>query len=256
MSEIIISGFVSVKSVIEAKSRIISKVLIERSRYESVTASSLRTTDKRRYETLKASGCEIEYLEKEEFERIVSNPLSGGIAAAVGERIYTPEEDFFASPGGYIAVLDGIEDPFNFAYSLRSLYASGVDGVIVPERSFFGSDDNVIRSSAGASELMNTCAVADTAEAVRILKTKGFTIASTAKEDGAKDLYRCRFKKPLCVVYGGEKRGIKREIIGMSDLLIRIKYPRDCHYSLPACSAVSVISFEIAQKLSSPGFPK
>ena len=75
---------------------------------------------------------------------------------------------------------------------------------------------------------------------------------ATAKNAKAKDLNRCKFSRPLCLVFGGEKRGIKKEILDMSQLCIKIKYPRDCHYSLPACSAISIIAFECAKKMELP----
>ncbi len=253
MDKTILSGFVSVKSVIETKSREIYKIYIEKDRYDKVMRSDLRVPEQRQYNALLNSGAECCFINSEEFEALVSNSNAGGIAAEVGERIFTPAEEVYALRNGYIAMLDGIEDPFNFAYALRSLYAAGVDAVILPERNFFTASDTVIRSSAGASELIKACCVPDLAEACRILKSKGYEIASTAKNAKAKDLYRCKIKKPLCVVFGGEKRGIKQEILDLSDQCIKIKYPRNCHYSLPACSAISIIAFECAKKFESSG---
>lgn len=253
MDKTILSGFVSVKSVIETKSRQIYKIYIEKDRYEKVMRSDLRVPEQRQYNALLNSGAECCFISSEEFDTLVQNSNAGGIAAEVGERIFTPAEEVYALRNGYIAMLDGIEDPFNFAYALRSLYASGVDAVILPERNFFTASDTVIRSSAGASELIKACCVPDLAEACRILKSKGYDIVSTAKNAKAKDLYRAKLKKPLCVVFGGEKRGIKQEILDLSDQCIKIKYPRNCHYSLPACSAISIIAFECAKKFESSG---
>ena len=250
MDKTILGGFVSVKSVIESKSRPIHKIYIEKSRYDKIMKSNLRVPEQRQYAALLNSGAECEFVSDSEFDSIMTNSNAGGIAAEVGERIFTPFEDVLKIRNGYIAVLDGIEDPFNFAYALRSLYASGVDAVILPERNFFTVSDTVIRSSAGASELIKACVVSDLAEACKSLSAKGYTIVSTAKTNKAKDLYRCKLSRPLCVVYGGEKRGISKEILDMSDLCVKIKYPRDCHYSLPACSAISVITFECARKIS------
>jgi tRNA G18 (ribose-2'-O)-methylase SpoU len=121
----------------------------------------------------------------------------------------------------------------------------------LPERNFFTASDTVIRSSAGASELIKACVVPDLFEACKALKNNGYQIVSTAKSPKSKDINRCKFKKPLCVVFGGEKRGIKQEILDSSDLCVKIKYPRNCHYSLPACSAISIIAFECAKKFES-----
>ena len=249
MNKTVIKGFVSVKSVLEAKSREIYRIIIDRDRYDSVMASDLRVPERRQYEKLIASGAEIQFVSKDDFSELVSSEGTGGIAAEAGERIFTDAAEVISVRDGYIAVLDGIEDPFNFAYALRSLYASGVDGVILPKRNFFTASDVVIRSSAGASELIKACCVDDIPASLRALKDNGYKIYSTALADGAKDLARVKLSRPLCVVYGGERRGISREILDASDCVLKLKYPRDVHYSLPACCAVSVISFEIASKI-------
>lgn len=251
MDKTILGGFVSVKSVIEAKSREIFMIYFERTRYDKVMRSDLRVPEQRQYSALLNCGAKWKLVSTEEFESIMPNPSAGGIAAEVGERIFTPYEEIISIRNGYIAMLDGIEDPFNFAYALRSLYASGVDAVILPERNFFTASDTVIRSSAGASELIKACCVPDLASAVKDLKERGYFVASTAKNNKSKDLYRCKLSRPLCVVYGGEKRGICKEILDLSDVCLKIKYPRECHYSLPACSAISIITFECAKKLES-----
>ncbi len=251
MDKTILGGFVSVKSVLEAKSREIYKIYLERNRFDTVMRSDYHQPEKRQYSALINSGVKYELISEEAFNELMQNANAGGIAAEVGERIFTPADEVLSMKNGYIAMLDGIEDPFNFAYALRSLYAAGCDAVILPERNFFTASDTVIRSSAGASELIKACCVPDLAEACRTLKANGYMIASTAKTEKAKDLYRANVKKPLCLIFGGERRGIKQEILDISDLTIKIKYPRDCHYSLPACSAISIISFECAKKISS-----
>ena len=251
MDKIILGGFVSIKSVIEAKSRQIYKIYIEKTRYENIMRSNLRLSEQRQYSALLKCGAECEFVTQEEFEKLMPNANAGGVAAEVGERIFTPYEEIASIRNGYIAVLDGIEDPFNFAYALRSLYAAGVDAVILPERNFFTASDTVIRSSAGASELIKACCVSNLANACKELKNKDYFIVSTAKNAKSKDMYRCKLRKPLCLVFGGEKRGISSEILDLSDICVKIKYPRDCHYSLPACSAISVIAFEIAHKFDS-----
>ncbi len=249
MNKTMLGGFVSVKSVIESKSRPVYKIYLEKTRFNKVMRSDLRVAEQRQYSFLINCGIEWESVETEAFEALMPNGNAGGIAAEVGERIFTPAEEILSLPKGYIAVLDGIEDPFNFAYALRSLYAAGVDAVILPERNFFTASETVIRSSAGASELIKACCVPDLTEACKTLKENGYFIVSTAKNEKSKDLYRCNFRRPLCLVFGGEKRGIKQEILDISNLCVKIKYPRNCHYSLPACNAISVIAFECARKM-------
>lgn len=250
MNKQIVAGFVSVKSILESNSREVFRILLEKDRFNSVMRSTLRAAEKRQYEILLASSIPVTYLSAEDFSAEVSGSTAGGIAAEVGERRFLSLEEVLAKKNGYFAILDGIEDPFNFGYALRSLYASGVDGVILPERNFFTATETVVRSSAGASELLPCCTVEDLANACAEIKKRGIKLISTAKNDRAKDVFRTNFRRPLCVIYGGERRGISAGVMEQCDAVVKIKYPRNCHYSLPACSAISILSFEIGRKLN------
>ena len=171
MNKQIVAGFVSVKSILESNSREVFRILLEKDRFNSVMRSTLRAAEKRQYEILLASGIPVTYLSAEDFSAEVSGSTAGGIAAEVGERKFLSLEEILAKKNGYFAILDGIEDPFNFGYALRSLYASGVDGVILPERNFFTATETVVRSSAGASELLPCCTVEDLAKACAEIKS-------------------------------------------------------------------------------------
>ena len=70
-------------------------------------------------------------------------------------------------------IIEGIEDPFNFGYICRSLYAAGCHGLIVPTRNFSTAVTTVTKSSAGASEYINIIASDDIPSIVRDLQSKG-----------------------------------------------------------------------------------
>lgn len=255
MSERILSGYISVRTAIEAKSRQVAKIILDKERYDNVWKSNYHAAEKRQYEVLNKCGIPVEFISREEFLALCDNPSAGGIAAVAGDRIYSGLDEVLEQKNAYIVVLDGIEDPYNFGFTLRTLYAAGVDGVILPQRNFFSSDDIVVRSSAGASELLKIAVTDDLVSACEKAKEKGFMLVSTDKNDKAKDLYKVSMKRPLCLVFGGEKRGISAKITDISDLIVKLKYPRECHFALSASSAVSIISFEVAKKLRAGSSP-
>ncbi len=250
MNKYLLGGYISVRTALEAAKRPVYSVVLDKDRYDNVMRSGYHDAEKRQYAALAKYDVKVDYLSGEEFAKLGTAPTAGGIAAYVGDRAYMPLDELVGMRKNYIAVLDGIEDPFNFGYALRTMYAAGVDGLILPKRDFNASTEIVCRASAGASELLDISVVDSVAEAVTKAKSAGYMIVSTAKTDKAKDMYRVRIKKPVCVVFGGEKRGISAEVIAASDEIIKIKYPRSCPFSLSASSAVSIISFEIARKLS------
>lgn len=250
MNKQYVGGFVSVKSILEGKSRDIYQILLDKERYQNIMSSKFHAAEKRQYEYIAQSKIPTNFVSKNEFDELIDSSTTGGIAAEVGPRKFSTLDDILKTKNGYFTILDGIEDPFNFGYALRSLYAAGVDGVILPKRNFFTATETVVRASAGASELLQCCETENLAEACAKIKEKGIRLISTAKTEKAKDVFRTNFHRPICIVYGGEKRGISAEVMEQCDLTIKIKYPRNCHYSLPACSAISIISFEIAKKMS------
>jgi 23S rRNA (guanosine2251-2'-O)-methyltransferase len=244
MNKTIIGGFVSVKSVLEAKSREVFKIFIEKERFDKIMRSDLRVPEQRQYNALINSGAEIEYVSSEEFGTIMQNASAGGIAAEIGDRIFTPSEEILSLKNGYIVILDGIEDPFNFGYVLRSLYLSGCDGVILPQRNFFTSDDIVVRASAGTSELLDISLCDDISEYYETIKNKNIKIICTGKE-GSISIYDANLRKPLLLVIGGERRGISKSFAKLSDSVIEIPYGIESNISLSASSAASILAFEV-----------
>ncbi len=177
-----------------------------------------------------------------------SGTTHGGIIAICTKRSFSGVFVKKLTNTSFYALIDGIEDPYNFAYSIRSLYAAGVDGVILPERNWMEFSGTVARSSAGTSELIDMY-VCDTEEAVKYFKDNGFKIVCASIRDSV-SIYDYDFSSPVLLIVGGEKRGISRKLLDMSDANIRIDYGREFMGSLPSASAISVIAFEIARQKS------
>ena len=140
-------------------------------------------------------------------------------------------------------MLDGVEDPYNFGYSVRSIYASGADGIIIPPRNWMGVSGVVARSSAGTSELMDM-KVSDATDAIDIFKKKGYTVVCAGIRD-SESIFEADLKKPLLIILGGEKRGISREVLNKADKIIRIDYGRSFNGSLSSAASVAIFAFEI-----------
>lgn len=144
---------------------------------------------------------------------------------------------------GFYVFLDGIEDPYNFAYAIRSLYASGADGIIVPSYRFKNAQGLICKGSAGVSEVMDIFEC-DISDAVDIFKARGYKIASAGICNSV-SLYDADLKKPLLLMVGGEKRGISSAVLEKSDIIVRIEYGNTFKGSLTASSASTVLAFEV-----------
>jgi 23S rRNA (guanosine2251-2'-O)-methyltransferase len=242
----IFEGMTSISAVIKSiqhnlRDRSIIKILydIERADQKSRELSFLKH---------KASelGFALEPTTAEFISSVTSGETHGGIVA-ICSKCAIPEMNVnFLTNGNFFVLLEGIEDPYNFGYSIRSLYAAGVDGIILPRRNWLEYSGVVARSSAGTSELANL-AVGDTELAVKMFKDNGFSIVCAGIRDSV-SIYDYDFKKPILLIVGGEKRGISRKLLDMADANVRIDYGRDFMGSLPSASAISVIAFEISRQ--------
>ena len=144
-------------------------------------------------------------------------------------------------------MLEGVEDPYNFGNAVRSLYAAGVNAIIVSERNWFGSAGVVARSSAGTSELISVYKTDDTVAAVDMFKSCGYKVICAGIRDSV-DIFEADINSPVFVIIGGEKRGISRNILDKADQVVRINYGTEFNGSLSTSASAAVFAFEIFRK--------
>lgn len=189
------------------------------------------------------------FIEADEISAMTNGNSHGGILTVCTKRTYpTLDRADMLKKDGFYIMLDGVEDPYNFAFSVRAAYAAGADGLILPERNWMSAAGTVCRSSAGASELIDTMIFSD--KTLKAFKSAGYRIVCTALENSL-PLGEANLSKPLLAVIGGERRGISSNIMAAADEIVRIEYGRDdFKESLPAASASAIFSFEILRRNS------
>lgn len=191
-------------------------------------------------------GFELETVPPEVIEANTIGNTHGGVIAYCTERLIPLLKDAEIENNGFFFFLEGIEDPYNFGYSLRSIYASGADGVILPPRNWMGAAGVVARASAGASELMKMY-IAEPEEAIRLFRAKKYMIYCADKPNSV-SIFDTELKKPLVMFIGGEKRGNSKPILDAADKIVRIDYGRDFPAALSAASAATIIAFEVMRQ--------
>ena len=181
------------------------------------------------------------FVPSDHIEDLVQGSTHGGIVALCGDRSFrdcTNIPDY-----GFWVLSEGVEDPFNLGFTLRSLYASGVDGVLLQKHNCMCAAGVVSKSSAGTSEMLDI-RECDSESAVQAFKQAGYRIVCAGIRDSV-NIYQANLKKPLLLVIGGEKRGISRSVLDQADQIVRIDYGRNFNGSLTAASAATVIAFEV-----------
>ena len=234
---LVFEGIVSLRALLEGGRRPIEKVLVTRGR---------AAKNSRELGFLKAKAAErgfaLEITDDDSVERLATGNTHGGLLALCGE--YSLPDRLPDDIGrGFFVLLDGVEDPYNFGYALRSLYAAGADCVLLPPRSWMSAAGIVCRASAGASERLTLCAC-ESADAVTELKARGFSIVCADIDDSV-PVYDAALKLPLLLIVGGEKRGISRPLREAADAVVRLDYGRPFDAALSAASAASILAFEV-----------
>jgi 23S rRNA (guanosine2251-2'-O)-methyltransferase len=240
---IVLEGAVSVGAALEGGRRDVERVLIRADKWER--SGKLRALARR-------SGSRIERASAAEIDALATGRTHGGILAEAGPLGNAEPLELAAGERPFVAMLDGIEDPYNFGYAIRSLYAAGADGLAVRPREWGDSEATVVKASAGASELLPMAHVDSAEAAADLFKGRGLAVACTAKRD-ATPIYDADLSGPLFLLVGGERRGITREFLSRADLVLEIPYRRRFSLSLGTVAAVSVVAFEVMRQRSRHG---
>ena len=235
-------GAISVLTVLENNSRVIEKIYLSnpaKLKSDRKIARIKRLADDK---NIPFELCSEDFIE----ENTIGS-THGGLIAVVGERRYISIEEAFENKNGFVCLIDGIEDPYNFAYSVRSLYAAGVDSIILSPRNWMSAAGVCIRGSAGATELVGCAVYEDKDELISVAKKQGYKIVC-ADLDTEISHTAPVLDKPLFLIVGGEKRGISRAFLDAAESIVKIDYGREFNMSLTAASAASILAFEVLRQ--------
>ncbi|MGM9652836.1 MAG: TrmH family RNA methyltransferase [Eubacteriales bacterium] len=239
----VFEGMTSLRAVLQAAEKHISdrrilRVLYDRDRADSHARelAYLRHMSREFGFPVLASG-------KEEIDALATGTSHGGILAECSARTIPPLTDASLPEHGFVVMLEGIEDPYNFGYALRTVYAAGADAVILSPRNWMTAAGVVCRSSAGASELLPLFC-SDASEAAAQMRAAGYKVVCAGIRDSV-SAFDADLKKPVFLIVGGEKRGISRAVLEAADVIVRLDYGRPFAGSLSAASAASVLAYEV-----------
>ena len=237
----VFEGMTSISAVINGKMRSIEKVYIDKEKAEG----KRKQIDFLKYRAEELS-FEIEYTTAEKIEEMTTGNSHGGIIAVCTDRNIPDLSSLSPKEDGFYVMIDGIEDPYNFGYAIRSIYAAGADGIILTPRNWMSAAGVVCRSSAGASELLPIY-ISEGEEACSYFKGHDYKVVCAGIRDSV-SAFDADLKKPLFLIVGGEKRGISAKIMKEADTVVRLDYGREFAGSLSAASAASILSYEILRQ--------
>ena len=242
----VLEGMVSISAVINSPAsndrkikKIIYDISKEKSKYKELSFLRHKSNE---------LDFELVGVSSDEIDAVTIGNTHGGIVAFCSERKIPWLRDSLdlINKDGFYVMLEGIEDPYNFGYALRSLYAAGVNGIILNERNWMGAAGVISRASAGASEMLDMF-IASGEDAVNVFRELEFKIVCAGIRNSV-SIYDADMKKPIFLIIGGEKRGISSAVLSEADQIVRICYDSKFKGSLSAASSATVIGFEIMRQ--------
>ena len=171
-----------------------------------------------------------------------------GVGAELADFRYAELDDLLAGFHGpaLLLVLDGVTDPQNLGALVRSAYALGAHGVVLPKDRAAGVTPAAFKAAAGALEHCPVARVTNLSRALERMKEQGiWTVALAAEAD--QELSALDLTVPTALVLGSEGAGVRPLVRKTCDHLARIPMAGQVG-SLNVAAAGAVALYEIARQ--------
>lgn len=232
----LLEGNVSIKAAILGNHRKVEKLYYDKHKNDKDLNFILHRA--------KEKGIPCMPLEREEINTMATGRTHGGLVAQAGPRVYQELSECMHGEAPFLVLLEGVEDPFNLGYIIRTLYSAGCDGLILPRHDWASAESTIAKSSAGAFEYMNIVMSDDLPQLVKDIKKQGVKTYAAMRKDAITYL-EADYRKPSLIAIGGEMRGLSSAVRNEIEQNIYIPYANDFRNALNAASAAAVLSFEV-----------
>ena len=187
----------------------------------------------------RAKGILIKEISPQKLDYYCGGANHQGVAVMFASQEYAAVEDMFAlaetrGEKPFLIICDEIEDPHNLGAIIRTAEATGVHGVIIPERRSASLNATVAKAACGALEYVPVARVTNIANTIDALKERGVWVFG-ADMDGD-DYTRTDFDTPCALVIGNEGKGIGALTAKKCDAVI----------SLPMCGKINSLNASVA----------
>lgn len=185
----------------------------------------------------------IQYVSRDVLHRMADSTDHQGVVAWA-QAFPFRTKSFSPAMHKNLILLDGIQDPRNVGAILRSVYCTGMDGVIVCKKNSAGLTATALKSSAGLAEHLEIYQAASAQSAIQELKNAGYHIYVTTfdGENAAKTVY----KDPLCIVIGSEGEGVSKQLMSQGTKITLPQKTSDISYN--ASVATGILLFIIGHQ--------
>ena len=189
----------------------------------------------------KARNIPIKYVSRDQLTRQAGTSEHQGIIALASPFAYR-SKPFDPARHSFLLLLDGIQDPRNLGAILRSAYCTGVDGVIITQKSSAPLNAVALKASAGLAEHLEIMKSPSPVNTAQELKKNGYQLY-VAAFDG-QNILDTSFKLPMCIVIGSEGEGVSPSLIKLGTTITIPQKRADISYN--ASVAAGIILFYTA----------
>jgi len=196
----------------------------------------------------KERGIPVKEVTREKLDSLCPGINHQGVAAYAAAAQYAELEDIYARAGDeplFVVVADGIEDPHNLGAIIRTAYAAGAHGVIVPKRHGVGLTATVMKASAGAAQHLPVARVSNLASTVEELKKRNVWVY--AADMGGQNWCTVDYSGAAALIVGSEGEGVSRLLKDKSDVTVSLPMSGEFN-SLNASVAAGIILYEITRQ--------
>ena len=197
----------------------------------------------------KDNGAVVKDTAPEKLDELTGGAKHGGVAAIAAAVQYATVDDILAVSENkgtppFIIIADEIQDPNILGAIIRTAEAAGADGVIIPKRRSAGLTAAVFKTSAGAASWVKVARVANLAETIKLLKTKGIWVYG-AEADG-EPFRSADLSGPAALVIGSEGNGLGRLVRESCDMILSIDMYGKIN-SLNASVSAGILMYEFVR---------
>ncbi|MCP3660483.1 MAG: 23S rRNA (guanosine(2251)-2'-O)-methyltransferase RlmB [Bacteroidetes bacterium] len=232
------------KTILEALDNnvTINKLYVSKVAKGSIIANITRVARKK--------GIVLTYLPPKEIDR-KAGKNNQGVLALISPIKYAEFSDFInllktnqkKNINTVFVILDSVTDPHNVGAIIRSAYALGIDGIILPKRNSCLVNATVMKASAGAANMLPILQVNNLVQT--ITKLKKYSIWVVGAEINGDEIKKLPLKgRNLCIILGSEGSGIRHLVKENCDYLIKIPLKNNFD-SLNVSAAASIFFYEL-----------
>ncbi len=187
----------------------------------------------------------IIYQDKIKQDKLVKNNHQGVIIEIDDYTYYSLESIISSKEKCTIIILDHLEDPHNLGAIIRTVEASGIDGIIIPINRSVSVNETVMKTSVGTLMNVKICQVTNLMNTIKYLKKQGFWIYGA--DMNGEDYSKINYANKTCLIIGNEGKGLSHIVRDACDFIVSIPMQGKVN-SLNASVAAGILIYSTMSK--------